>query len=351
MKIRFQLLIALAVVPFLLVACTSSEETTTNEKETETDNEDYGELISMFDPLGDVAIPEDNPMTEETIELGRTLFFDPRLSGHDKLSCATCHLPDLGFSDGVPLFSGFEGAEGPRRTPTIINTGYYTSFLWDGRADTLEEQSLGPISSPIEMNMDLDELAGKLSDVDGYPEMFAEAFGEDITIDNIAKALAAYERTIVIEDTPFDQFLEGDYDALTEQEIEGMELFAGDAQCITCHNGPNLTDNEFYNIGLDSDDKGRMEITEDEADDGSFRTAGLYGVAHHAPYMHDGSLETLEEVIDFYDRGGDGHPNTSGLIDKLNLEDAEKEDLITFIKVLSADRILEVDKPELHEMQ
>jgi len=351
MKIRFQLLIALAVVPFLLVACTSSEETTTNEKETETDNEDYGELISMFDPLGDVAIPEDNPMTEETIELGKTLFFDPRLSGNDKLSCATCHLPDLGFSDGVPLFSGFEGAEGPRRTPTIINTGYYTSFFWDGRADSLEEQSLGPISSPIEMNMDLDELAGKLSDVDGYPEMFAEAFGEDITIDNIAKALAAYERTIVIEDTPFDQFLEGDYDALTEQEIEGMELFAGDAQCITCHNGPNLTDNEFYNIGLDSDDKGRMEITEDEADDGSFRTAGLYGVAHHAPYMHDGSLETLEEVIDFYDRGGDGHPNTSGLIDKLNLEDSEKEALLSFLMVLSDDSILEVDAPELPGMQ
>src|SRR5690625_2843112 len=349
MKIRFQLLIALAVVPFLLVACTSSEETTTNEKETETDNEDYGELISMFDPLGDVSIPEDNPMTEEAIELGKMLFFDPRLSGDDASSCATCHVPALGWSDGLPLFNTFDDEDGPRRTPTIINSAYYTSYFWDGRADTLEEQALGPIESPIEMNQDLDELPEELKEVDGYVEMFEETFGEEITIENIAKALAAFQRTIVIDDTPFDRFLEGDYDAMTEQEIHGMELFANDAQCITCHNGPNLTDNNYYNVGLNSDDEGRMEVTGNVRDDGAFRTSGLYGIAHHAPYMHDGSLETLEDVINFYDRGGDNHPNKSPKMNELNLSDEEKDALLAFLMSLSGENSPQVEVPEIPE--
>src|SRR5699024_10447415 len=279
--------------------------------------------------------------------LGKTLFFDPRLSGNNKLSCVTCHSPDLGYSDGQPLFSGFEGVEGPRHSPTIINTGYYTSFFWDGRADSLEEQALGPISSPIEMNMDLDELVGKLSDIEGYPEMFADTFGEDITIDNIAKALAAFQRTIVIDDTRFNRFLEGDYDAMTEHEIDGMELFVGDARCISCHNGQNFSDNKFHNIGIESDDKGRKEITGFNADDGVFRTPGLYGIKHHPPYMHDGSLETLEEVIDYYDRGGDNHPNKSPIVKELNLSDAEKDALLAFLNVLSGESYPHHDAPAL----
>lgn len=360
MKRSVQLVLLLAIAPFLLVACSDStstddadgqeEASTTEEANENEDVEKYEELIAQFDPLGEVPIPEDNPMTEEKVELGKTLYFDPRLSGNDEISCATCHVPALGYSDGLPTFEGFEGAEGPRRTPTIINSAYYNSFFWDGRADSLEEQALGPISSPIEMNMNLDELADKLNGIEGYPEMFEEVFGEEITVENIAKAIAAFERTIVINDTRFDQFLAGDYDAMTEEEIFGMELFAGKAQCITCHNGPNLSDNNFYNVGLDSDDPGRMDITGNEADDGAFRTPGLYGIAHHAPYMHDGSLETLEEVIDFYDRGGDGHPNTSPKIQELNLTDEEKDALLAFLMVLSGDEVPQVEAPELPGM-
>lgn len=348
MKKHLKLAIFLVVLPLVLVACgTADEDATTDTEPVDEVDDEYADLIAKFDPLGDVPVPEDNPMDEDVIELGKTLFFDPRLSGNDELSCASCHVPALGWSDGKPLFEGFEGVEGPRRTPTIINSAYYDELFWDGRADSLEEQAKGPISSPIEMNMNLDELADKLAAIDGYPEMFEEAFGEEITLDNIVKAIAAFERTIVIDDTPFDRFLAGDYDALTEEEILGMKVFANEGQCITCHNGPNLTDQQYHNVGLDSDDEGRMEHTGDEEDDGAFRTAGLYGIAHHAPYMHDGSLETLEDVVDFYDRGGDGHPNTSPLITELNLTDEQKSALVAFLKALSGDESPSVEVPDL----
>lgn len=343
----------IATITFLCVACHPSTEQTVEQNDvpngeaTPRDIEEYRELSAKFVPLGEMNIPEDNPMTEETIALGKTLFFDPRLSGNDKLSCVTCHSPELGYSDGQPLFSGFEGVEGPRRTPTIMNTGYYTAFFWDGRAESLEEQALGPISSPIEMNMDLDELVSKLNNIEGYPEMFATAFGEEITIDNMAKALAAFERTIVVDDTRFNQFLAGDYDAMTELEVDGMELFAGDARCISCHNGPNLSDNKFHNIGIESDDEGRKGITGFNGDDGVFRTPGLYGIGHHPPYMHDGSLATLEDVIDYYDRGGDDHPNRSPIIKELNLSDSEKEALLAFLNVLSGENSPQMDAPVL----
>lgn len=349
MKKYLKLAIFLVVLPLVLVACGTQDDASTEPEPADDGAEvdEYADLVAKFDPLGDVPIPEDNPMEEDVIELGRVLFFDPRLSGNDELSCASCHVPALGWSDGKALFEGFEGVEGPRRTPTIINSAYYDELFWDGRAASLEEQALGPISSPIEMNMSLDELAGKLTAIEGYPEMFEKAFGEEITIDNIGKALAAFERTIVVEETPFDRFLAGDYDAMSEEEILGMELFANEAQCITCHNGPFLTDQQYHNVGIDSDDEGRMEHSGDEADDGAFRTSGLYGVAHHAPYMHNGSFETLEEVVDFYDRGGDGHPNQSELITELNLTDEQKAALVAFLKVLSGEESPDVEVPDL----
>ena len=350
-----RLLVLLAVIPFLLLAACGTSEGASGEKASEQPDlsqeemEQFENLAAKFDPLGEMPIPEDNPMTEEKVELGRILYFDTRLSGDNLQSCASCHAPALGWSDGRSLFIGFEGEEGPRRSPTIINSGYYTSNFWDGRADSLEEQALGPITSPIEMNQDLDELVEELKAVDAYVEMFDEAFDEEITAENIAKALAAFERTIVVDDTPFDQFLEGDYHAMTEDEIRGMELFAGEANCLSCHNGPNLSDNNFYNIGMDSGDEGRMEITDNESDDGAFRTPGLYGIAHHAPYMHDGSLETLEDVIDYYNHGGDNHPNKSPKMQELNLSDDDKDALLAFLLVLSGDESPRVDMPEIPE--
>lgn len=365
MKNRIGLLLMLLAIPFLLIACNGDETASTDTEEPDaaeeaeseaTENGDFAEeelerfenLAAKFDPLGEMPIPEDNPMTEEKIELGKTLYFDPRLSGDNSLSCASCHAPQLGWSDGRELFIGFGGEEGPRHSPTIINSGYYTSYFWDGRADSLEEQAAGPITSPIEMNQDLDELVEELKEIDGYVERFDEAFEDGITADNILKAIAAFERTIVIDDTPFDRFLAGEYDAMTEQEIRGMEVFAGEGNCISCHNGPNLSDNNFYNIGISGDD-GRMEITGNPADEGAFRTPGLYGIAHHAPYMHDGSLATLEEVIDYYDRGGDDHPNKSPKMQPLNLSEEDKEALLAFLLVLSGDEPPTVEVPELPE--
>lgn len=343
---KFFSIIILVFVFSLLAGCHNSK-VDKNDQLTEEDIQVYDHLISKFSPLGAPLIPDENELTDGAIELGKILFFDPRLSGNDELSCASCHVPALGWSDGKSLFEGFEGIEGPRRTPTIINVSFYTSHFWDGRADSLEEQALGPISSPIEMNMNLDELASKLANIDGYHKLFEQVYGENITLDNIAKALASFQRTIVTNETRFDRFLNGNYDALTKEEIFGMELFANKARCISCHNGSHLTDNRFHNVGIESEDIGRQEVTGRNADSGSFRTAGLYGISHHGPYMHNGSLETLEDVIDFYNRGGDNHINKSAITKELNLTKEEQRALVTFLEALSDDTILDFEVPIL----
>ncbi|UCZ55044.1 c-type cytochrome [Bacillus shivajii] len=306
------------------------------------------ELLSndQLVPLGDIPIPEDNPMISEVLHLGEVLYFDKRLSGNDQVSCMSCHIPELGYGDGRATFETFDGGDGPRNSPTIINSGYYTSNFWDGRASSLEEQALGPIEDPNEMNMLLDDLIPKLQGIEGYEELFIEAGFDEITPEAIGKALAAFQRQIVVKDTSYDRFLKGETDALTNQEIRGLDLFAGEAGCINCHNGENLSDNQFYNVGLDTDDEGRYAVTGDEADKGAIRTPGLYGITHTGPYMSDGSIRTLEEVIEFYNRGGDGHPNTDSLIFELNLTDQEKEDLLAFLEVLGGEPPM-FSKPEL----
>lgn len=292
-------------------------------------------------PIGDVPIPEDNPMKPEVVELGQILFFDPRLSGNNEVSCQTCHDPEMGYGDNKATFDKYSGGNGTRNSPTVINAGYYTSNFWDGRASSLEEQALGPIQNPNEMNQPLDELIQELFAIKGYQERFQGAFNDGITEQNIAKALAAFQRQIVVKDTPYDRFLEGDTEALTKQEISGLRLFTGKAFCVTCHNGPNLSDNHFYNIGFNTEDKGRQEVTGQEGDLGRIRTPGLYGITHTAPYMRDGSLATLEEVIDYYDRGGDDHPNKSFFIQKfmspIGLTDQEKVDLLVFLQTLGGE--------------
>ncbi|MFP7300044.1 cytochrome-c peroxidase [Neobacillus niacini] len=301
-------------------------------------------------PLGDVPVPEDNPMKPEVLELGQALFFDPRLSGNNQVSCATCHDPKAGYGDSKPTFDKYTGGNGARNSPTVINSGYYTSNFWDGRAASLEEQALGPIQNPDEMNQQLDDLIQELSAIKGYQELFQAAFNEGVTEQNIAKALAAFQRQIVVKDTLYDKFLKGDTKALSKQEASGLRLFTGKAFCVTCHNGPNLSDNNFYNIGLDTDDKGRQAVTNQEEDLGRIRTPGLYGITHTAPYMRDGSLATLEEVIDYYDRGGDDHPNKSFFMQKfmspLGLSDQEKADLLAFLKTLGGEPPI-FTKPEL----
>ncbi|MDQ0255300.1 cytochrome c peroxidase [Evansella vedderi] len=204
------------------------------------------------------------------------------------------------------------------------------------------------------MNMPLDELLEKLKGIEGYEELFLVAFDDGITEENIGKALAAFQRLIVVNDTAYDRFLKGDREALTEEEIRGLDLFAGKAFCITCHGGENLSDNMYYNIGLNSEDEGRYGVTKDDGDLGRFRTPSLYGITHTAPYMHNGSLETLEDVIRFYNRGGDDHPNKSifmhMFMSEINLTEEEEKDLLAFLRVLGGEPPI-FSKPELPGMK
>jgi cytochrome c peroxidase len=349
---------SLAAIFLLLVltpiGCSSKEETMEKQKV------DPEELLaslqkdSPLEPLGPIPIPDDNPMTEEAVKLGQTLFFDPRLSGNNKISCATCHDPNKGYGDGRPTFQTYDGKNGKRNSQTIINAGYYKSNFWDGRAGSLEEQALGPIQNPNEMNQPLAELVAELKAIPGYEELFLAAYPDGITEQNIAKALAAFERQIVVKDTPYDRFLKGDTTALTQEELRGLKLFTGKAMCSTCHNGQNLSDNNFYNIGIDSDDDGLYAITKKAGDIGKFRTAGLYGITHTAPYMRDGSLATLEDVIVYYDKGGGSHRNKSfylkNFMSPIGLTPQEKKDLLAFLKTLGGKPPI-FEKPPLPGMQ
>lgn len=246
--------------------------------------------------------PADNPTTPEKVELGKHLFFDPRLSGDNTMSCATCHLPEKAFADGRARGRGHEGKELTRNVPSLLNAGLYSSYLWDGRAKSLEEQALGPIEAPDEMNQDLDELVRELNAVPGYVEQFQQVFGTKVTRDGIAKALAAFQRTLGSRNSPLDRYLAGDEDALSPEAQEGLRLFVGEAGCIRCHSGPVLSDGKFYRLGVDYKDKGRGEVTQKKEDLYKFRTPSLRDVALTAPYMHDGSQRTLFEVVEFYYR-------------------------------------------------
>lgn len=347
-------LLFLAFLLLVLAACGASNEEVNNQEKQANSTEELADndideelekAKAMFEPLGDIPIPKDNPMTDEKIELGKKLFFDPRLSGNNKLSCMSCHAPGAGWGDGLKKFVGFEGVAGPRNSPTIINSGYYKENFWDGRATSLEEQALGPITSEIEMNQDLNELVEELNAVPQYVDEFNQVFNDQITVDNIAKAIAAFERTVVVKNTDFDKFLLGDNTAISDEAKEGMKLFVGKGSCISCHAGPLLSDHNYHNLGMNGDE-GRYEITKKDVDKGAFRTPGLRGVAHTAPFMHDGSLATLKDVVDYYNQGGGNHPNKSPLMKPLGLTDDEVNALVAFLESMSGESP-QVDTPEI----
>ncbi|WP_207708975.1 cytochrome-c peroxidase [Heliomicrobium undosum] len=323
----------LILVPFL--ALTIAAAGCSANKTTATTAFPDDEYIKRFEPLGPIPIPADNSMTDEKIQLGKTLFFDPRLSGDNTLSCLSCHSPELGYSDNLTTFVGFQKVVGGRNSQTIINSGYYKTNFWDGRAKSLEEQALGPIQSPKEMNQELGELVRELRAVPAYVEKFRKVFGEEITADNIAKALAAFERTIIVNNSDFDRYLAGDRDALTPQAKRGMEIFVNKGNCISCHSGPNLSDSNYYNVGTDSEDSGRFAITGNEADRGKFRTPTLRGLNFTGPYTHNGSEVTLEDVVHMYNTGGKAHPNKDPRVRPLGLTKEEEMDLVAFLKSMS----------------
>ena len=335
MKKYSSLLMSTFLAVGILAACSSDEEANSSAP-VSADEEAIASAKAMFQQIGEVPVPEDNPMTTEKIELGKRLYFDARLSGNNVQSCSSCHQPQAGYGDNLATFIGFEGFRGHRNSPTIINSAYYAENFWDGRASSLEEQAQGPITAAGEMNQDLDVLVEELKAVPEYVTDFQTVFGEDINTTNILKAIATFERTIVAKDTAFDKYLAGDDDAISDEAKKGMVLYTGKASCIICHTTPTLSDGKYYNLGI-SGDEGRYAVTNNAADMGAFRTSSLRGITHTGPYMHDGSLATIKDVVDFYNKGGGTDANKSNLIQPLNLTDEEVNQLVAFLETLGGE--------------
>ena len=250
--------------------------------------------------------PVDNLYTKEREVLGRTLFFDPRLSRSGSTSCARCHNPELCWDDGLSRPMGDGMKQERRRTPTLLNTAWADLLFWDGRADDLEHQALNPIASEGEMNQPIDAMVRIVKGIEGYRPLFAAAYPEDaIDEKTIARAIATFERTAVSGEAPFDRWIEGDESAISEQAKRGFDLFNGTAACAKCHSGWNFTDNGFHDTGVAGNDRGRGAILTLEAMQFAFKTPTLRSVDRRGPFMHDGSQPTLEGVLEFYDRGGD----------------------------------------------
>jgi len=286
--------------------------------------------------LEDIEYPDDDAPSQAEVELGKTLFFDTRLSLNRKQSCATCHNPDLGFGDGVAAGTGTMGGTLGRNTPHIYNLAWNTTFFWDGRASSLEEQALGPIEAAGEMNMPLDQLLPRLDAVPYYQEQFKAVYGDSkVSKENLAKAIAAFERSIVSANSPFDQYLSGTESAMSPTAVRGYSLFKGKANCTQCHDGANFTDESFHNIGVAGIDPGRDKISSSKGMHGAFKTPGLRNTILTAPYMHDGSLASLEDVVRFYSKGGEGLAGQSKLIKPLNLTEYEIQDLVAFLGALT----------------
>ena len=276
----------------------------------------HGENLKV--PLGldlYLPVPEQNPLTPEKIELGRRLFFDRRLSHDGSIACASCHDPERGFSDGRPVAIGVYGRQGRRNAPTLINRGYGRSFFWDGRVSSLEDQVLKPIQDPNEMDMPLSDAADRVG----------------LAPEEISRALASYVRSILSGDSPFDRFINGDRSALSAEQQAGLQLFRGKANCIACHVGPNFTDEKLHNTGVAWRD-GRF--ADAGAGEGKFKTPTLREIVLTAPYMHDGSIATLEEVVGYYDRGGNRNPGLDQEIRPLHLSSTEKQNVIAFLRGL-----------------
>jgi cytochrome c peroxidase len=289
--------------------------------------------------LPPVVIPPDNPQTSLKILLGKQLYFDTRLSRDNTISCATCHNPAMGWSDAGPTSTGINGQKGGRRAPPVSNAAYSPLQFWDGRAATLEDQAVGPIANPIEMGNTHEVMIRTVGNIPGYAEEFKKVFGSsEITLRMVADAIAAYERTVVTTDSPFDRYVRGDNNALTALEKKGLEIFNGKGHCTLCHWGPYFSDGRFHNLGVtpsdpSKPDEGRFVITNNPGDKGAFKTPTIRDVGLRAPYMHNGSEKTLEDGIDLYDKGGRiRDPNLDPLILPLSLTKGEKNALIAFMK-------------------
>ena len=317
-------------------------------------------------------IPSDNPMSTEKIKLGETLYFDKRLSADGTVSCATCHDPASAFTDRNATAVGVRSSLGTRNAPTVLNAMFNATLFWDGRTRSLEDQAMQPLVNPAEMGMpDYDAVVARVASVPDYVERFRRVFKSEVTIENIARAIAAFERTQLSGNSPFDRFIAGDANAVTASQKSGWKLFRGKAQCIQCHafsrRAPFFTDFDFHNTGVATknrnleklvreagktkevsklshaegfSDLGRYLVTRQAKDIGAFKTPTLRDIELTAPYMHEGSQKTLLDVVRFYNRGGDVNPHLDKRIRPLNLTDEEMNSLVEFMRALTSDDVL-----------
>lgn len=325
--------------------------------------------------LPPLTIPADNPQSPEKIALGKALFNDPRFSADGSISCASCHHPDKAFTDGLTRAQGLNGQQGTRNTPTVVNAAFFETFFVDGRASSLEAQALGPITNPIEHGLeDYQPMLTVIQSDANYSAQFKHVFAitdSAITAEHVAKAIASYERTLVTGNSPFDRYLFGrDHSALSISAERGLDIFKRKGNCLVCHeiswNNARFTDNRFYNVGVgfkrltpvldgfivavnrgknpdafpltdaQRSELGRFNVTQVIADIGKFKTPTLRNIAFTAPYMHDGSIKTLEEVVEHYDKGGDKNRFIDTEIFPLHLTQQEKADLVAFMRALSS---------------
>jgi cytochrome c peroxidase len=319
----------------------------------------YAETQEAYEleiPLGldedGFKVPEDNPLTKDKVALGRLLFFDKRLSQDNSISCSTCHIPQLAFTDGQPVSTGIKHQQGGRSAPTSINRGFSQVQFWDGRAATLEDQSVGPLTNPIEHGFaNNDDVVAKINSIAGYKKLFNEAFATDkITIEHVGKAIASFQRTLISGNSPFDRFdYDGEEKAISESAKRGKKLFFGKARCNLCHFGTNFSDEKFHNIGIgwgeEAVDVGRFNVSKDKKDIGAFKTPTLREISLTAPYMHDGRFATLEEVVEHYNGGGVQNPFLDNQIIPLKLTQAEKKDIVEMLRSLNGEGWQHVKAP------
>jgi cytochrome c peroxidase len=301
---------------------------------------DLEKLKATFKRPATVPFPASNPFSEAKRALGEKLFFDGALSADGKMACATCHDPAQGFADARVKSEGVAGRALARHTPALWNLAWAGPVFWDGRARSLEEQVAAPVQSPDEMNLPIETLLARLQDSKAYPQAFAVAFPKDphITRETMAKAIATYERTIVSPVARFDRWIEGDAKALSAQEIEGFKVFTGAGGCSNCHSGFALTDQAFHDIGLPGDDRGRGAVLRLPAAEHAFKTPSLREIGRTAPYMHDGSLPTLEAVVRHYETNVVERPTLSAdLPRKIILSDTERSALLAFLRTLTTE--------------
>ena len=340
----------------------------------------------MLEALGPPPIPADNPMTDAKVELGKKLFFDPILSGNYGMPCSACHLPDAGWAVQDKISFGYPGTTHWRNSQTIVNSAYYSKLFWAGASGSLEHQARSAARGGVAGNGEDDMMEARLAFVPEYREAFKEVFGDDWPLVRHAyMAVAAFQRTIVQTDTPFDEYMRGDDDALTDQQKDGLDLFVGKANCVACHTGPLLSNEAYYNIGVPpydgwetdelaqitfrfellakgvtedmyrttKDDPGLYFRTKQKSDKGKFRVPSLRYTAYTYPYMHNGMLETLRDVVEFYNAGGGENEfseNKSDLIQPLGLEDGEVDALVAFLESLSGEELL-IEEPEIPFME